>query len=327
MQRGLRYVRTILLACLVTTAWIASARAAVPNTISYQGLLTDGTGAPVADGTYDLTFKLYYFATGPGVQWSELQSAVSVTGGVFSVQLGSVNPLTLAFDRPLFLGISVGAEGELAPRTPLSSSPYALGVRLPLPASSVDATVLIDEPGIAQSLYPGSYNVIGNANISPVNLYPDVNVTINTPGPGYVMVTASAYVTFSNVTAYEYVEYQISETTGQPAGTGVPADGPYLQFCGFGAAPNASYFDFPMNIHRVFAKPVAGSYRFTYCTARLGSYTPQNTITNLILTATFFPTSYGTVTTALTPEQGMRTPVRPVAPLGADAYPAPGQQP
>jgi len=169
LRRGLKPVWSFLLACLVTTTCLAApAQAAVPNTISYQGLLTDGAGAPVADGTYDLTFKLYFFATGGGVQWSETQSAVPVSGGLFSVQLGSVNPLTLAFDRPLFLGISVGVETELAPRTPLSASPYALGVRLPLPASTIDATVLIDEPGIAQTTYPGSYAVIGNANFAQI---------------------------------------------------------------------------------------------------------------------------------------------------------------
>lgn len=321
MPRGLK---SFLLACLVTTAWLAPAHAAVPNTMSYQGLLTDGAGAPVPDGTYDLTFKLYFFATGPGWQWQETQSAVPVTGGVFSVQLGSVNPLTLAFDRPLFLGVSIGTDPELSPRTPLSSSPYALGVRLS--PNTIDATVLIDEPGIANLTTTGSFAVIGNANITPILLHPDFGVVINTPGPGYVMVTASGYVTFSNVTAYQYVEYQLSETTGLGPGDYVPEQAGYTQYCGFGAAPNASYFDWPLSVHRVFVKPTAGSYRFSLCTARLGSYTPQNTITNLTLTATFFPTSYGTVTTSQVAGSSITAPVRPVGPLGADAHPSAGQR-
>lgn len=322
MPRGLK---PFLLACLMTTIWLAPARAAVPNTMSYQGMLTDGVGAPVPDGTYDLTFKLYFVASGPGWQWQETQSGVPVTGGMFSVQLGSVNPLTLAFDRPLFLGVQVGTDPELAPRTPLSSSPYALGVRLQ--PNTIDATVLIDEPGIAQATRVGSFAIIGNANINPILLYPDFSVVINTPGPGYVMVTASAYVTMSNVTGPQYVEYQLSETTGFGPGDYVPEAAGYTQYCGFGTAPNTNYFDWPLSVHRVFVKPAAGSYRFSFCSARLGSYTPQNTVTNLTLTATFFPTAYGTVSSSqVAAGQSVSAPVRSV-PLGADAQPSTVRQP
>ena len=272
--------------------------AAVPGTISYQGLLTDGAGTPVADGPYDLTFKLYNVPSGGGVLWSETQNAVSVARGIFSVNLGSITELALPFDQPYWLGVSIGVDAELVPRTPLASSPYALNVRTPLPANSVGAQTIIDEPGIAQSILIGSHAVIGNANGNPVNMAEDLSVTITTPGPGYVMLSAVGYITLSNVSAYQYVEYQISETTGVPGFQFVPAEPNYVQYCGFGQAPNTSYFDFPMACHRVFYKPVAGPYKFSYVTARLGSFTPQASVSNLSLTATYFPTSYGTVSAA-----------------------------
>ena len=304
MHLALRLATVALLCLLAASLGSAPVRAAVPSTISYQGLLTDGAGTAVADGPYDLTLKLYNVPSGGGVLWSETQNAVPVVNGIFSINLGSVAGLALPFDQPYWLGVSIGVDPELAPRTPLTSAPYALNVR------SVDAQVIIDEPGITQSIYPGTYSVIGNANITPILLHGDLGVTITTPGPGYVMLNATAYITFSSVTAQQYIEYQISETTGMMSPFNLPQEANYLKYCGFGLAPNTNYFDFPMSDHRVFYKPGAGAYRFHFMTARLGSFTPQATVTNLSLTATYFPTSYGTVMTAAG---------SPVDPVPADA--------
>jgi hypothetical protein len=50
---------------------------------------------------------------------------VLVTNGVYNVTLGSVTPITLPFDAPYFLGITVGAETEMTPRLALASVGYA----------------------------------------------------------------------------------------------------------------------------------------------------------------------------------------------------------
>ena len=98
---------------LVTTL---PSTAQVPQTVSYQGVLTDGLGTPVADSNYDLTFRIYTVSSGGAEIWSETQS-VLVFGGIFSVVLGSNNALDIAFDQPYWLGISVdgGAEFTLTP--------------------------------------------------------------------------------------------------------------------------------------------------------------------------------------------------------------------
>jgi len=97
----------------------------VPKTMSYQGILTDGTGKIVSDGAYNLTFSLYDVITGGTALWTETQSAI-VSKGVFSVILGSSTAINLAFDKPYFLGMSVNAASELVPRMQLTSSAYAL---------------------------------------------------------------------------------------------------------------------------------------------------------------------------------------------------------
>ena len=99
--------------------------AQVPTKMSYQGVLTDGSGAPVADGSHSLVFKLYNVSTGGAALWTETQGSVNTTNGVLSVVLGSVMPIGIVFDGALWLGIAVDGGGELTPRIELTTSPYA----------------------------------------------------------------------------------------------------------------------------------------------------------------------------------------------------------
>jgi hypothetical protein len=100
----------------------------VPHTMSYQGLLLGPSGSAVPDGNYSLTFKLYSTSSGGSALWSETQGSVGVSGGLFSVILGSATPLNLPFDGHRWLGITVAPNPELTPRIELASSPFALGV-------------------------------------------------------------------------------------------------------------------------------------------------------------------------------------------------------
>ncbi len=97
-----------------------------PSTIGYQSVLTDASGNPVADGSQDITFKIYNVATGGSALWTETQT-VTTSNGVFSAALGSVSSLTgVSFSQELWLGISVGGGAELSPRIELTGTPYSL---------------------------------------------------------------------------------------------------------------------------------------------------------------------------------------------------------
>jgi hypothetical protein len=100
----------------------------IPQTISYQGVLTDPNGATVPNGNYSLAFKLYEVASGGTPSWTETQNT-AVNNGIFNVILGSVNPLNLPFDKPYWLGITVGNGVELSPRAQLTASAYSLNAR------------------------------------------------------------------------------------------------------------------------------------------------------------------------------------------------------
>ncbi|GEM_PF-1181176 len=101
------------------------ATAAVPKLLTYQGILKDSPGNFLT-GTYSMTFRIYSAATGGSSLWSETQSSVSASSGRFSVQLGSVTVLNLAFGQDYWLSIQVGSDAEMTPRQKLTSVGYAL---------------------------------------------------------------------------------------------------------------------------------------------------------------------------------------------------------
>ncbi|HUV30412.1 MAG TPA: hypothetical protein VMY05_04880 [Acidobacteriota bacterium] len=103
----------------------------VPHLINYQGRLTDTDHNPVTDGDYVLTFRIWNdsLSTAPtDREWISPSCTVLVVNGLFNWQLGSkegLPPWTFTNDPDLWLGIQVGEDPELAPRTRLCSAPYA----------------------------------------------------------------------------------------------------------------------------------------------------------------------------------------------------------
>lgn len=102
----------------------------VPDTVGFEGQLADSSGNPVQDGTYDFTFKLYSLSTGGAALWTETQTDIQVTDGLYSVQLGSGTALSASdFDGDRWLGVTVGTDSEMAPLIPISAVPFALNAR------------------------------------------------------------------------------------------------------------------------------------------------------------------------------------------------------
>ncbi len=79
-------------------------------------------------GVVSMTLNIYNVAVAGAPLYTETQN-VTVTGGLFDVVIGEVTPLTLPFDAQYFLGITIAPNGELTPRQPLLSAPYALNAR------------------------------------------------------------------------------------------------------------------------------------------------------------------------------------------------------
>lgn len=105
----------------------------IPHQINYQGHLTDDSGTPLK-GTYEMRFALYSAETGGSMLWNHIPDShfVTVSEGVFNVQLGSLNPLptTIFVWAPVYLEIYMyNSDTEsweaFVPRQPLTSVPYA----------------------------------------------------------------------------------------------------------------------------------------------------------------------------------------------------------
>lgn len=116
-----------LVALILFTGYFAPmAQAAIPGEVGYYGILRNQAGTIVTDGSYSIRFALYTTATGGTAAWQETKS-VSVRNGLFSTKLGSVTTLSPSlFTQSLYLGVKVGTDSEMLPRTELSSSPFAI---------------------------------------------------------------------------------------------------------------------------------------------------------------------------------------------------------
>ncbi len=106
---------------------IGTAMAQVPGIINYQGRLTDSSDEPVT-GLQLIKFNIYDAESGGNLLWSSNFQTVQITEGLFSYQLGA----DVAFPADLFrsgstryLGITVGTDAEISPRTRITSTAYS----------------------------------------------------------------------------------------------------------------------------------------------------------------------------------------------------------
>jgi hypothetical protein len=141
--------------------------AAVPHQMHYQGHLTDSGGAPL-DTTVSMTFTIYDDSSVSGtVWWTETQPNVVVSNGLFVVLLGSQNgvPDTVFRDTTRWLGIQIGFDPEITPRTKLVTVPYAFQV------ATVDGATggtVFGDVAIQSDLdVDGDLRVTGKATIGP----------------------------------------------------------------------------------------------------------------------------------------------------------------
>lgn len=104
--------------------WQTSPR--VPNVLTYQGMLRQPDGTPL-DGTYEMTFRLYDDPIAGSIRHSEVINNVVVREGLFTVLLGDTTPIDpTAFEGPLYIGVQVGTEPEMAPRQRIAPVAYAV---------------------------------------------------------------------------------------------------------------------------------------------------------------------------------------------------------
>jgi hypothetical protein len=166
MKPFIRIITVITIAIAIISIPLVVA-AQVPQTLSYQGVITTDGGQPVDDGDYSIHFRLYAGPESGEPLWSETQT-VDVTNGLFNVLLGSAVPLDLPFDQPYFLGVTIGEADELAPRTALTATPYSFMARTVADGVVTEyklAPGAVTEPALADSAVTGN------------KIHPGINIT------------------------------------------------------------------------------------------------------------------------------------------------------
>ncbi len=133
---------SLLLACF---AFVFSRPvSAAPTTMNFQGRLADASGVTTPDGLYNMQFRLYTVSSGGSATWTETRETtnrVQVTNGLFSVQLGAVNPLaaSLFTSNDVYFEITLPTPGTatcstascaswesaMTPRNKMATSAYA----------------------------------------------------------------------------------------------------------------------------------------------------------------------------------------------------------
>jgi filamentous hemagglutinin len=122
----------------VIAAEKAYAAEGIYKPINYQGKVEDTTGVAMADGQYNMKFKIFAASSGGNALWTETwdssSTRVTMTGGLFSLALGTHVTMTGSVDfnsDSLFLQIEFDPgnddvyEETFSPRRRFASVPYA----------------------------------------------------------------------------------------------------------------------------------------------------------------------------------------------------------
>lgn len=118
--------RNCAIVLLASLTLLFTGFAMASTVINYQGLLTDASGDPVPDSTYQMTFSIWDDSTGGTQVWLSPLTSVATSNGRFSVDLGATEPLDrdMLGSGPVYLEIQVETEPPMDPRVRLNWVPY-----------------------------------------------------------------------------------------------------------------------------------------------------------------------------------------------------------
>lgn len=168
----------------------------------------------------------------------------------------------------------------------LVSSPVTPGTGgVLLPADAIDATEILNEPGIVSETNPAGIDQALTSTTTDVQ-----TVTITIPADGYIRVVGNAYCWITGAVGDNAVGFfQIDETSGGAFTI------PYGRLVGAYSRPGAQNSFHPVSVERTYFK-TAGTYTFRLEGAEQ-SVSGTGGVWTIwpIVTATYFPTAYGTV--------------------------------
>ncbi|HEX2897353.1 MAG TPA: hypothetical protein VHP63_04805 [candidate division Zixibacteria bacterium] len=307
------------------------------NLVSYQGTLTNASGIPVNDSTYNVTFTLLTDSTGGLNLWTET-APVSTKDGLFVHLLGSVTLLKDSLFQnyqTIFLELSISSQISI-PRHRLTTAPFAITAsNLKMKdkddklAATTDAnkhsisifdtsqtevirlsgtdtsnlSVVLPDSAVDNLEILDEPGLTASFNINQVALFTGemtdlVTVEITTPADGYILLHGKCYLLLSGTTGPNNAFVQIDEDEGGPS------EFPYYTVAGLGGYVNTGTSYFPIYVTRIFFAS-AGTYLFRM--EGRASFPPPAEAKSWdhFLTAVYYPTAYDAVKSLVTSVPGV----------------------
>ncbi|MGH7157265.1 MAG: beta strand repeat-containing protein [Candidatus Saccharimonadales bacterium] len=196
-----------------------TASASNPTTMNFQGKVVNADGTNVSNGTYPFIFRIYNTAspttttsctTTASCLWEETQSSVTVTNGVFQVELGSAcaltsascnnstgGPINWSSTSSLYLTMKFNGDsaGFMSPTIHITSVPFAFNADQ---LGGISASGFIqNNSGSAQS--SSSYHIDGTG-IADTQLQAPLFDTATSAGTLGIGATNAGAITLGNVT-------------------------------------------------------------------------------------------------------------------------------
>lgn len=118
----IKIIPIVLIAFLIG---LSTASYAVPKAISYQGRLLDAQDRPVANGSYNVILNFYKDINDVTPVSVHTFPATQVIDGIFSLIIEDVISAQ-DMNNALWVGTQIDGQGEMTPRTRITSVPFAL---------------------------------------------------------------------------------------------------------------------------------------------------------------------------------------------------------
>ena len=218
---------TILLLLTITSYGVN-----VPEVLNFQGALKQANGEPVND-TQIMDFRIYDAITGGNLLWSEMQMAVTIEDGIFSVELGNTTsfPTGLFDNSELYITYYFGGS-EMSPRQRLIAVPYVLNANKSAYADSSANTGMISSiplSGLVQQDGSGNATISGTMTANAFvgdgsgltglsDIYDDVYVNETGPDTMTANHLDDPVLTLINESTQNAFGLKISDTNSSDAG-------------------------------------------------------------------------------------------------------------
>ncbi len=165
--------------------------------LSFQAMLTDTNGDPLAGATVNLAFRIYDGTTNALLEGPINLNSVAMIAGLVDVQI-PINGSSFN-GRALELGVSANGGSQFTPRIPLTSVPYAMRV------NRVSSDELDNGIELGDATAPGGMQIYGNTGA----------VTIEMSGVGGWLETEGKYSVVDAVAGDVYGSLAMTGTGGE----------------------------------------------------------------------------------------------------------------